>query len=315
MIKSFPIILFLLLSVFLAGTAALAQQPLEVDYPTLPGAPALGPGTTVPEYILYIFIFSLVVVGITALSLFIYAGILWLTASGSTDQIQKAKKIFVNVFLGVILLLGSFLLFRLLNPELLLLRAPDLPSLAIINAPICVPLAPALGQTSCESRGSAFVNCTAEQAAQVNNGKGCNPGEICCRRLPAGELGGFCPEKLAGDTTTLKINQCEDYAAAAVLTLGSQGIEATDKDIANWCNSNTCDIKVDSLSFASPCYFDPQNKTCKTIDRCELYTGRGLSLEDDQKICEQDPLQVGPCVWQQISITFEREPVFACTKS
>ncbi len=47
---------------------------------------------------------------IVATLMFIYAGFLYLTAGGSADKIKSANKIFTNVFIGFIFVLGAFLI-------------------------------------------------------------------------------------------------------------------------------------------------------------------------------------------------------------
>src|SRR5688572_1632344 len=48
------------------------------------------------------------VLGIIFLVLVIYAGFLWMTSSGSAEQIEKAKKILINGVIGLLITLGAF---------------------------------------------------------------------------------------------------------------------------------------------------------------------------------------------------------------
>jgi hypothetical protein len=47
---------------------------------------------------------------IVATLMFIYAGFLYMTAGGSADKIKAATKIFTNVFIGFVFVLGAFLI-------------------------------------------------------------------------------------------------------------------------------------------------------------------------------------------------------------
>ena len=47
---------------------------------------------------------------IVATLMFIYAGFLYMTAGGSADRIKAATKIFTNVFIGFVFVLGAFLI-------------------------------------------------------------------------------------------------------------------------------------------------------------------------------------------------------------
>lgn len=53
-------------------------------------------------------------IGSIALILYIYAGILWMTAAGSSEQIEKAKQIFLWTSLGLVAMLGSYVVVRFL---------------------------------------------------------------------------------------------------------------------------------------------------------------------------------------------------------
>jgi len=49
-------------------------------------------------------------IGSISLVLYVYAGILWLSASGASERVDKAKKILVWTTLGVVVMLGSYML-------------------------------------------------------------------------------------------------------------------------------------------------------------------------------------------------------------
>ena len=48
------------------------------------------------------------VLGIVLLILIIYAGFLWMTAGGNSDQVGKAKTIMINSVIGLIVLLAAY---------------------------------------------------------------------------------------------------------------------------------------------------------------------------------------------------------------
>lgn len=49
-------------------------------------------------------------IGSIALLLYVVSGFLWMTASGASEQVDKAKKIMVWTTLGVVVMLGSYML-------------------------------------------------------------------------------------------------------------------------------------------------------------------------------------------------------------
>ncbi len=77
---------------------------------SLPDASVLNPlGTTSPTEVLgRILSIVLGVLGTIALVMFVFAGILWMTAIGQSEQVDKAKKILIWSSFGILLILGSF---------------------------------------------------------------------------------------------------------------------------------------------------------------------------------------------------------------
>jgi len=59
-------------------------------------------------------------VGVLFLILMIYAGILWMTASGNDEQIKKAKGLLVNAAIGIIIVFSAYALTSFLGTQLLL---------------------------------------------------------------------------------------------------------------------------------------------------------------------------------------------------
>jgi len=52
------------------------------------------------------------IVGSLALLMFIYGGVMFLTSAGGSDAISKAKKIIIAAIIGLIIVLGSWLIIR-----------------------------------------------------------------------------------------------------------------------------------------------------------------------------------------------------------
>lgn len=58
-------------------------------------------------------------VGIIFLSLMVYAGYLWMTARGESDQVDKAKKIIVQSIIGLIITVGAYSITAFVVPAVL----------------------------------------------------------------------------------------------------------------------------------------------------------------------------------------------------
>jgi len=62
-------------------------------------------------------------VGILAMLVFAYAGLLWLTARGEDSQVKQAQKLLVDSIAGVTLVLGSYIILATINPNLVNMNA------------------------------------------------------------------------------------------------------------------------------------------------------------------------------------------------
>lgn len=91
--------------------AAIARAQGLVDAIIPPNA---DPGDIIPK----IYVFALGLVGISALIMFVYAGIMYMTAGDSTDRVGRAKGYIWNATFGLVLALISWLLLYTINPDL-----------------------------------------------------------------------------------------------------------------------------------------------------------------------------------------------------
>ncbi|MFA5109654.1 MAG: hypothetical protein WC458_03885 [Patescibacteria group bacterium] len=57
-------------------------------------------------------------VGVLFLILMIYAGIMWMTASGNEQQISKAKSLLINAIIGIIVVFAAYAAVSFLGTEL-----------------------------------------------------------------------------------------------------------------------------------------------------------------------------------------------------
>ncbi len=117
--KTKLLILFLLLFLFLGASFIYAQKPLEITYPEIPGVTT--PTTTktaLPDYIRYVFQFSLFLGALIALGSFVYGGVRYLTSAGSPSRIKDAKSQISAGLLGLIILISAYLILNTINPQL-----------------------------------------------------------------------------------------------------------------------------------------------------------------------------------------------------
>lgn len=129
--QKFKLILFFLLLFLLLGANFVLA--LEINYPPVPGVRApqdfikTAPAEEIPSlYVKYLFNLAIWVVGIIAFGVLVYAGIRYLTSVGKPEAISSARNQISAVFFGILILLSSFFILKILNPQLIILEIPDL---------------------------------------------------------------------------------------------------------------------------------------------------------------------------------------------
>ena len=112
--KNLFIVLCFILFLPLAGFAA----DTEIEYPRVPSATVPTVTTTFPEYAKYLVNFSLMVSGIVALGVLVWAGFLYLTSAGNLSQMEDAKRKIIGSLLGLAIIIGSYMILYTINPQL-----------------------------------------------------------------------------------------------------------------------------------------------------------------------------------------------------
>src|SRR3989338_4068540 len=91
-----------------------SNQPFGATQ-TLPNPPAAMP---LGDFIGYIFLYSLYMVGLTVFVMITWAGVLWLTSRGNPSQIALAKHKIYHAIIGAIILVSGFAILYSINPAL-----------------------------------------------------------------------------------------------------------------------------------------------------------------------------------------------------
>ncbi|MBI2454070.1 MAG: hypothetical protein HYV54_00640 [Parcubacteria group bacterium] len=103
----------------------LAGAALEIDFPEISGIKPtdnFGPG----NWVNYFFVFGLGVVGLAILGTVIYAGILYLTAGDNSGKVTEAKDRLWGAVIGLVILMGSYIILRTINPQLVDIKNPEI---------------------------------------------------------------------------------------------------------------------------------------------------------------------------------------------
>ncbi len=161
--KYLPIILILIVVFvfFLNINCSLAQRrEFEVEYPEIPGAPleeTTPPHELLPDYILYLFYFGIAIVFLAVFGSLVFGGFLYITSAGKPELRRKAKDQIFAAFLGLIIMLTSYLVITTINPQLKILKMRELEP---------VPETPTI-----PSEGGVYVyereNCRGEPASRL----------------------------------------------------------------------------------------------------------------------------------------------------
>lgn len=109
--------------VSLVPSAVSAAINLNLDYPVI-GPFNLNTTQNIGEVIGFLYGFLVVIAGVLAFGMLVWAGITWLASAGDPSKISDARDRIQKAFLGLLLVLASFLLLQILNPDLTLITTP-----------------------------------------------------------------------------------------------------------------------------------------------------------------------------------------------
>ena len=97
----------------------------EVDWPEVGGIKIEEGGklvATLPQLVQYFFNFSIAIGGIAAFAMLVLGGFRFLTSAGNPSAQKDAKDIITSAIIGLLLLLSSYLLLQVINPDILTLE-------------------------------------------------------------------------------------------------------------------------------------------------------------------------------------------------
>ncbi|MFC1789438.1 hypothetical protein ACFLYY_00500 [Patescibacteria group bacterium] len=105
------------------------NRPLEINYPEVPGldaVPITVEGTDLGFYVKYLFNFSIGIIGFIGFGVLLVGGIKYLTSAGNLLMMKSAKDQIRSAFLGILLLLFSYIILTTINPQLVIFETPDI---------------------------------------------------------------------------------------------------------------------------------------------------------------------------------------------
>lgn len=117
-----------------------AVKAVEVDIKFQPEVPLgdeteimdIGP-TSIGTYIKKVYNYGVALGSTLAIIVIMVGGVIWLTSGGSPERVTNAKTYIGGAIAGLVLLLGSYLLLQTINPQLVELTLPDIPSITAVK--------------------------------------------------------------------------------------------------------------------------------------------------------------------------------------
>ncbi len=99
---------------------------LNLTYPTFPGAPDINleENQSLSSIVAWLYTMIVGISGLAAFVMIVWGGVQWMTSAGNPTKTSDAKDRIQKALLGLLLILASFLILQVINPELTLLREP-----------------------------------------------------------------------------------------------------------------------------------------------------------------------------------------------
>lgn len=85
------------------------------------------------QYIAGIYNYALAIVGILAAIILMAGGVMWIISAGDASKITQAKELIIGSISGLIILVSSYTILILVNPDLVNLKSIDVASIKTIN--------------------------------------------------------------------------------------------------------------------------------------------------------------------------------------
>lgn len=119
------VFIYIILVCLLFPSISTAGISLNLDYPRVGGL-ELNMNQDINEIVAWIYYFIIRVAGIVTFFMVVLGGVQWLTSAGDANKLTQAKEMITSAFIGLIIILGSFLILQILSPEFKMFNLPEL---------------------------------------------------------------------------------------------------------------------------------------------------------------------------------------------
>src|SRR3990167_443589 len=213
----------------------------------------------IAEYIAGIFRYALSIGGVIATVMVVYGGVKWLLAAGDSGKISEAKTTITNAVLGLILLLGSYVILFTINPEIVRLRALKIPSIQQGQLP--------LSQLSC-TQGSLRCICRENDPERPD---ACDSGLRCVETRSLWTSEAFVRREMIG-ATVLNLIVPFSGTIGLLIDAGKTINACTDGSLAAPCDTaEDCRGGLKCHSDFKLCYKTPAalGEVCEETEDCQ----------------------------------------------
>ncbi len=118
-----------------APAIALAEIKLELNYPSLPGITDLASSTrSLPMALKYYVQLGVIIAILVCIVSLVWAGVSYISSTGQPGAMKQARERIFNTFLGLAILIGSFIILKTISPQMSLLsiKKPSIPTGGIV---------------------------------------------------------------------------------------------------------------------------------------------------------------------------------------
>lgn len=227
------------------------------------------------KYVQAIYNYGMGIVGILAAIVLMAGGVLWLTSSGSADKIGQAKELIFGSIIGLVLLLGSWIILNTVNPDLLKLKTISLTVIKKINLVCCEyqdkdgnSAVGMLGDEDCTEKNGKVYKNTSDPTRPTDTGSSYYPDETtkkcvlpgCCVTVSKNSQHTFCY-----NTTEFQCRMSESKIGASYKPVVSRTFE----------NTNCANVIVRGIQcgITDRCGSEEAVKLCRREDLANIYYG------------------------------------------
>lgn len=236
--KIFQLLIFLI-SFAIGIVLGLSCFALEIAWPTSPMGTTLSDSSSLVDMVRYFYEWAIAIGGIATFIALLFGGFLYLTSAGDPGKLREAKDRIISAFVGLAILLGSWLILNTLNPELVVLKTPEatVPTIATGTIPLATSTLPSCSSavvysnTGC-SGNSVTIN-TGSQTGNLISTLGGQPRSICLT----------CP--VSGCVCVVKLYSSSDCSGDMLFSISQD-----QSDLNNLGLSAPVDcVKVETISY------------------------------------------------------------------